>query len=342
LDLGRELFANVTSLAVFVVPPGEKTAPAGGPPIPDAALVITVNDPSKSEALWKQLLGIVGLATGSPSIEGTPVQIEGSEVRTFKMPGGVTTYLAVSESDVILSPSETAVGKALRAKRSGANVLKDPVFAESLARVGNESTKAVLLHPGRCAGVARKFVPPNEFAQVEPFLPLLDKTVVSMVVDHSGETLRFSGQVTGIPNVGGLVAGFIEKEKAGGQTKRQVREAVKTKKWDDSLFKRLENDAKGLNNAAWEILTDEKCEDEAAALALRFAERSNELTNYSSWVFLDTLALAKFKTGDAQTAVELQRKAIELSGGQSAEVLKGRLARFEAALRERKNVSGSE
>ncbi len=49
------------------------------------------------------------------------------------------------------------------------------------------------------------------------------------------------------------------------------------------------------------------------ALALKAAERCDELTDGASWMFVDTLALAKFENGAAAEAVKLQKKAIELA-----------------------------
>ena len=63
MDLGREIFANITGLAVFAVPPTEGTAPTGLP-IPDVAAISTVNDAAKSEALWSTALGVGTLAAG--------------------------------------------------------------------------------------------------------------------------------------------------------------------------------------------------------------------------------------------------------------------------------------
>lgn len=70
--------------------------------------------------------------------------------------------------------------------------------------------------------------------------------------------------------------------------------------------------------------------------ALALSGRSNELTAYRNWAYVDTLALGEFKSGNVQRAVELERKALELAARspRRGEVEQA-LARFEAALRER-------
>lgn len=107
----------------------------------------------------------------------------------------------------------------------------------------------------------------------------------------------------------------------------------------DVLFEKTRNQANALNNFAWELLTEDKFQGAYAALALKFSQRSNELTDQKSWAYVDTLALAKFATGDVENAVALQKKAIELSDGKGMEAMKKSLERYEGALANGKKVS---
>jgi len=352
LDFGREIFANIVGLAVYVLPPSGATA-AGGPPIPDVAAVITVNDPSKSEALWTQMLGVASLAAGARAIEGAAVEIEGTQVRSYAFPEGITIYLATLDNAVLISPSQSAMARSLAARGSAKSILDDPTFAANLSRLGPHSTIAVFAHAGRCVEIAKQFAPPCDLAEVEPWLGVLDETVASMVVTHSGEVFRFSAMVTGMPDVGDLVTQLIVEEvgtaRAGrespdidhllkkfrilavGQEDRAAALAV------GELILRKAHDAEGtLNSFAWALLTEEQYQDRFDELALRLSERSNEISGQRVWQYVDTLAWAKFKTGDAQAAVELEKKALALcdDDGDTAE-LKKALARFEAALDQR-------
>ncbi|MFQ5491464.1 MAG: hypothetical protein ACE5GE_12150, partial [Phycisphaerae bacterium] len=78
LDIGRELFANIREIALFVVP-GERREDTH---IPDAGLVIASNDAQKSQIVWEQLLSIPARVMGkelaepdTKTLAGTPVQI---------------------------------------------------------------------------------------------------------------------------------------------------------------------------------------------------------------------------------------------------------------------------
>lgn len=74
-----------------------------------------------------------------------------------------------------------------------------------------------------------------------------------------------------------------------------------------------DDDASMLNNLAWTVLTHPKLKGKFNALALKAAERCDELTDGSSWMYLDTLALARFENGAAVGAVKLQKKVIEMA-----------------------------
>jgi len=373
LDLGREVFANITSFAVFATPPTEPQAHAG-PPIPDVAAVLNVNDPGKSEALWGQFLGIASLANGAPSMKGTPVEVAGVSARSYKMPEGVTVYFTTVDDHVIIASSKAAVEAAAHAKRNDASVSDDRAFAASLSRISPSSTKAVVIHAGRCVEIARQFMPPGELAEAEPYMAVLSDTVASLVVDHSDEVFRISVALTGIPDVGDLVARMVTEEVRHGEERARLTHAVDAGKWDealaavdrqlaknpdslklmqakfkvlavgrkdreaalalaDAIYDKIRDDANALNSSAWALLTEGQFGDEYAELALKLAQRANELTDFTNWMYLDTLALARFETGDPQGAVAMERKAIEhCNECWGLADMKKALGRFESAI----------
>jgi putative CocE/NonD family hydrolase len=98
------------------------------------------------------------------------------------------------------------------------------------------------------------------------------------------------------------------------------------------LLEKLKNDAEELNSVAWKLLTKTEFDNAYDEMAVKFAERANDLTRRENWMHVDTLALAKFETGDAQGAIELGRKAIQLCGNDcwGLENLKQALDRYQA------------
>jgi len=76
------------------------------------------------------------------------------------------------------------------------------------------------------------------------------------------------------------------------------------------------DNAMALNSIAWGIVDPDAKIDANKRdykLALRAAQRANELTKGENFAILDTLAVATFETGDVAKALELEEKAVKLS-----------------------------
>ena len=372
LDFGREIFANIVGFSVFALPP-DGSESNDGPPIPDIAAVMTVMDPSKSEALWTSILGVAAMFTGAETTEGSPIEIAGVRVRTYELQGVGQVYFGMQDNAVLVASTKTAMSQAIHAKRSKRCVIGDSAFAKSIKRISSETTKATFIHAGRTARIVKRFMSEGEAKEIQPFLGLLAKTVVSLVVDHSGESFRLSGRISGIPRIGPMVSQFVAAQRQEHASGSQLRRAMSEERWDDALaaveaglagggnarkllqtkFRILavglkdreaaarcvdaiietsKTDATALNNFAWALLTESRYKGRFGELALRVSEQSNQVTDHGNWMFLDTLALAKFETGDVEAAASLQKKAIKLAGTRRNDELAATLARFESVL----------
>jgi len=73
-------------------------------------------------------------------------------------------------------------------------------------------------------------------------------------------------------------------------------------------------DAELLNVLAWKILTDEDVKFRDRKLALKAAERANDVTEGKEAAVLDTYARALFDNGKVREAIEVQTKAVKLAG----------------------------
>ena len=369
LDFGRELFANITSYAVFVLPPEE----ASGPPIPDVAVVLTVNDPAKSEALWTQMLGIANMVGGGNGMIVEPVDLGGAAVRRYRLPEGVTLHFATLGNDVVIASSDYAIKQTIAAGKGGGSIVKDAGFVSALGRVNEDTTEVVMVHAGRAVQVAKRFMSPGEVQEIAPFLPLLSNTTASFIVDHSDNTFRLSLSLAGIPDVGDLVSEQLTQEVRRNEKRHHLTKAMKSGSWEkalaevnaqlaespdspkllqakfrieatglkdregalataDAVYEETKGDANALNTIAWGLMTEKQYGKAYDDVALKFSRRSNELTKHRSWAFVDTLALAEFRSGDVATAVAMQQKAIDLCGTCGGlDELSERLAKFEKA-----------
>lgn len=330
LDIGREVFANVIGYAVFALPP-ESGATRGGPPIPDVAAVFSVHDPARSEALWTEFLGIASTASGRGGLEGSRMELEGVAVRRFDLPDKVSLYYASVDKDVIIAPTQSAMARTLAARRSGKSILDDAGVSRGVSAIGGDTALALYAHAGRCLEVARQFMSPDELKEVEEIAPLLQQTSAVVTIDHSNEQWRLAARISGIPKIDKLIARELnERRQFAGTSLRRVAAAQADVRREfmrlaadpqhaeaaRALLERVETaireDALALNNLAWELLTEKRYGGRFNEAALRWAQLANEQTNFSNWMFVDTLAWAKYHAGDVVEAIRLEKKAIEL------------------------------
>ncbi|MCC6361441.1 MAG: hypothetical protein IT450_22135, partial [Phycisphaerales bacterium] len=141
LDLGREVFGNLVGVTLFTLPsvspiPGERE------PMPDAAAILTVNDPKKSIALWEQFLGIMNLAGGG-AIEGSKVTFAGAAARKYSLPEtGVSIFLATHGNAVVLTASQAALERTLATMNGGKSIADDPAFSRAISQITPDSALA--------------------------------------------------------------------------------------------------------------------------------------------------------------------------------------------------------
>ena len=96
------------------------------------------------------------------------------------------------------------------------------------------------------------------------------------------------------------------------------------------LIEKAGDDVDLLDAFAWGLLNDEQKKGKFNKLALEVALRANTLTDGDHWSILDTLALAKFASGEREEAITLQKKALALCRNPMVRFdLQGRLDQFE-------------
>ena len=319
-DFGRELFANINGIAVYVLPPAE-TGIQTREGVPDITGVITVNDPTKSEALWNQILGFASLATGGAvSMEGTINEIKGVPVRSYRFDDNLTIHFATFGHDLFIASSETALKRSLQAKHSGKSILDDAAFADSVSRLGPHTTIAMLAHPGRCAAVAKPFMSPDEVQEMEPFISLMTDTVVAVVVNHSGRMLHMSAAVTGIPDISEFVSRMITEELQREQHQQRLQHALRQKDWDqvgqllDEQIAAKPHNQRLLKSKFNLLAVHKKDRPAALAFADQVFERISDDPGALNSIAWELLTEDKYEHAYDELALRLSHRSNELTG----------------------------
>lgn len=361
LDFGRELFGNIVDIALYGMPPSANS-PRG---LPDVTLVLRVNDVDRSIALMELALGMASQGSGGDvEFEQSSAGFDVTRYSIEQMP----IFLASGDQRVVISSNRDSMERALGASR-GQSVLADLVFADGLKVLKESPTLLIAACPGRMATMASPFMSPDERAELRPVVDLLGETSLTIAAKHSSTKFGLGARVHHIPDVSPLIAEVIA-EARGGRGEVAVRQPAAVRSieagsegkaflagnlksmsrdfnaladaGDHTAANRLGgqiaatvDDAKGLNNLAWALLTEDRYEGAYNEVARVLSRRANELSEYSSWYFLDTGALAEFRTGNFKEAVELQVKVLRLAddngAGDHTELLES-LERYRAAL----------
>ncbi|MSR61970.1 MAG: hypothetical protein EXS08_05955 [Planctomycetes bacterium] len=341
MDFGRELFANLAGFALYVVP-------GGSGPIPEAALVLSSNDPVRTNAILSFFLGFGNALTSGGKLAGVEDEIAGAPTRVFKLPPGLPLYLATMENTLVLSPSEDLVERALTARNGGRSVLHDEAFAPELGRLSKDATFALCAHAGRVLEVLQPRLGEEQRAQLTRFAPALAHTVVALQGRHSSTQLGFTLALHGLPRIDGFVSEMLRSQRARGEIGRAADAAQEglqanfarlaqapaaAKAFARQQLPLVRDDARALNNFAWMVLTEEPYAERFDDLALEYAQASNEASDASVWQYLDTLALAQFRVGRVREAIATEERALEVVEADSdrADVTTA-LARYRAAV----------
>ena len=367
MDLGREFFGNVTHVTIAALPSPEEGGSATK--IPDAVIRISVNDPAKTRALWLQVMGLASVASGGGSIEGTVSDMDGQEVRSFVMPEGITVQTASTGNDFVIATSTHAMRQSLAAGQGDSILKDAAFGSDMAELSGSTTGVlaihpgrcAQIARRFAPADDAKEIEPFIDLLKNTVVAINVDH---SEEVWHAG--LRIKGLPNVGPMVAQLIekerAEQVEQEQLEGLIRGgkwdeaiQVIDERLAKQPDDGGLQRRKFDvlatgkkdvekatalgktlcdehlsgATALNDFAWALLTEEEYDGAFAELARECATKSNEITEFGDWRFLDTLARAHFETGDVIKAIELQKQAIDHFNGSGLGDMKKTLARFE-------------
>jgi len=214
MDFGREVFANVVDVTVFGLPPAEGDA---GGPLPAVACFVRANDVARSKALWTFALGLASQSGGGASMQPAQEQIAGLAAERYTIQG-MPLYLVEVDHGLLISPSRSAVERSLAAHASGRSALDDEAFSECLGALTGSDTLVLVANPGRCARMALPMAPAGEATELQQVARLLDKTVLSIGIEHSQNRLSFRARLRDVPDI----SRFVLQAAGGGGKSRHL------------------------------------------------------------------------------------------------------------------------
>lgn len=212
MDLGREVFANIEEVSVFVVP---SPNPDARSPIPEVGLVFGVKDPEQSQALWDQLLALpsmFGLPLTSPPSD---VTVEGQAGRQFRFPYIPPVVLVAQKDRTFIAGTQGAVAASLRVaagKQDG--VAKDTQLKPLIDALPKHTSKGAVLHVGRVFRLIAPIAGPDMPREMGLTTSVFDNLSLSLVTDEQPTEFAIRAEAKGLPDITKIVRMMAESHSA--------------------------------------------------------------------------------------------------------------------------------
>jgi hypothetical protein len=212
MDLGREVFANIEEVSIFVMP---SPNPDARSPIPEVGLVFGVKDPEQSQALWDQLLALpsmFGLPLTSPPSD---VTVEGQAGRQFRFPYIPPVVLVAQKDRTFIAGTQGAVAAALRVaagKQDG--IAKDTQLKPLIDALPEHTSKGAVIHVGRTLRLIAPIAGPDMPQELGLTASVVDNLSLSFVTDEQPTEFAVRAEAKGLPDITKIVKMMADLEHA--------------------------------------------------------------------------------------------------------------------------------
>ncbi|OWY70301.1 hypothetical protein B7486_16020 [cyanobacterium TDX16] len=202
-DIFREFFGNIREVCGFVVPGEMKND------VPNACILMSVNDVAKSRALWDQFLSLPGLVEGKEPIEPRSMKIGSTPVTAYAIPELGSIYVSELDGCIAIGLTRSAIRSAIQAHDKGKSLLDDPMLSKAFEALPRDTSIMAIAHIGRLAKVAAGHADsPGESMQANMAGELCANTIAAFALGqaHNQMTIRLS--LGGLPNVNDVMEKF--------------------------------------------------------------------------------------------------------------------------------------
>jgi hypothetical protein len=155
LDIGREFFGNIQELCGFVIPGEAKASEDGRRPkdVPNGGIIMAVNDPARSKALWNQLLSLPGLVDGTEPVAPEETKIGDTDATAYTIPHFGKIYMSELDGRIAIATTRSAIKAMIHAKSKGKSIANDEIMGPVIAKMPADSSIILAAHFGRLAEI---------------------------------------------------------------------------------------------------------------------------------------------------------------------------------------------
>lgn len=223
LDLGREIFANIQEVGVFVMPSMANNQ------IPDFGLVIASSDTDKSQQLWNTLLDLPASMKIQDGPQARKIDLDGIEGRHYSIPrqNEIPDFVVARlNKNSLIAGTEGAVLAAIAATRSGATMGEASAAKPFWETTSDQTAKVLFVDVSSALEMAAAQARGREAEQMKVLSRVLDELKVSLVVDEAPNTFEARLNVNGLPMFEDVIQTMSNIEKAQRRVRTDAPHAV--------------------------------------------------------------------------------------------------------------------
>lgn len=224
LDIGREVFANIEELGVFVLP----SMTGRNNEIPNAGIVIASSDVEKSESLWNQLLSLPAMMGLDEGPTAKDIKISGVEAREYTFGDDEIPALVIARvgDDALVAGTHAAVEATIASSKSGKTLANDSRAAAFWEANSEFTSKAAFVHVGRALKLAAAAGNRRDAQEMRAISQVVNDLVVTTVVNEAPSELVVQTDVVGLPHFANVIETVAKMRGPFSRQSRPVADAA--------------------------------------------------------------------------------------------------------------------
>jgi len=226
LDIGREFFANIEEVGLFVLP----SMTQQNEEIPNIGLVISSSDLEKSTKLWNQMLTLPSMMNIEKGPTAKSISIEGVEARQYTFADEDAPELVIAKlgDEALVAGTRNAVEAVIIASRSGASLANDDRAAAFWESKSEYTSKAAFVHVGRALQLAAAMEHGRDADEMRMISEVIQDLVVTLVVNEAPADFEVQADVSGLPQFDEIIKAVAKSQTSVRHQKRATKKSVQS------------------------------------------------------------------------------------------------------------------
>ncbi|MDG1874186.1 MAG: DUF3352 domain-containing protein [Mariniblastus sp.] len=208
LDIGREFFANIEEIGIFVLP----TVSSIKQLVPDVGVVISSADIEKSNSLWNQLLTLPSKLDLEDGPRASLSAIDGVAVHEYSFPDDEIPQVLIARigEDAMVIGTRGAVEATIAATKSGQTLANDQRAAAFWSAKSEHTSKAAFISVSHALRLAAKLEGGSSAQEMLLAAQVLDDLAVTVVVNEAPANFVIQSDVVGLPIFENVIKTFAK------------------------------------------------------------------------------------------------------------------------------------